>query len=184
MQRACARSTPTPNRWRYAPAPAPCLPLTTQRKHGLWKVPRLMETADQTRAARVAALRCPQSAVSTGACKPAPGPAVLYHRGAPLARPFPMEGSARTPHPLKRGGWSAGRLGRAGVRRVTGTDVAGGEVDGALDSALLHPVETANGLAIESDPARLLLHDVSPLRRVCVGCSWRLSTYRGEGRAS
>jgi hypothetical protein len=85
-------------------------------------------------------------------------------------------------------GWlarrSAGRLGRAGVRRVAGTDVAGGEVDGALDSALLHSVETANGLAIESDPALLLFHDVSPLRRACVGCSWRLSTYRGEGRAS
>jgi hypothetical protein len=79
---------------------------------------------------------------------------------------------------------SAGRLGRAGVRRVAGTDFAGGVVDGALDSALLHPVETANGLAIESDPALLLFHDVSPLRRACVGCSCRLSTYRGEGRAS
>jgi hypothetical protein len=38
--------------------PTPCPP--TQRKHGLWKAPRLMETADQTGAARVATLRCPQ----------------------------------------------------------------------------------------------------------------------------
>jgi hypothetical protein len=89
------RADPPPRRgalraWAPSPPPPP-----TQRKHGLWKVPRLMETADPTGPARVAALRCPRpprppvrrfhSRLQTGSRPPA-APA-LHHPPSPVRTP-------------------------------------------------------------------------------------------------
>jgi hypothetical protein len=71
---------------RYARLRLPQPPPPTQRKHGLWKVPRLMETADQTGAAprRVAPLPPPTAA---------PGP--LFPQS--LANRLPAPRRARPP---------------------------------------------------------------------------------------
>jgi hypothetical protein len=107
-----------PRRGRATRLRPPSLPRPppNQRKHGLWKVPRLMETADPTGAARVATLRCPRPPrppvrsshrrLQTGSRPPA---APALHRPPSPVRTPPTAPATTSPiHFLRRktaGGW-------------------------------------------------------------------------------